>query len=341
MKKIEDIPKKAQAVVLKSYNEEQADVEVQEVEVPLPKDGEVLVKMIASPINPSDLMFTKGLYGVKKELPVVPGFEGCGVVVAAGGGFTSKFLLGKRVACGATETGGGTWANYMLTSSGYCMPIKKFVADHEAAMMIVNPMTAWGMVDEAIAGKHKAIVQTAAASALGKMVIRLGKRFSIPVINVVRREEQAQLLEQQEQAQYIVNSSSQDFEETLRDLCHKLQATIAIEAVSGELSAQIAAAMPRKSELLVYGALSREAVNIIPGDLIFQEKTLRGFWLSKWLKQKSLLQKISIAGKVQKLLGSDLSTHIQQKCSLGDISTALKTYENNMTAGKVLLQCSP
>ena len=177
-------------------------------------------------------------------------------------------------------------------------------------MMIVNPMTAWGMVDEALAGRHKAIVQTAAASALGKMVIRLGKRFSIPVINVVRREEQVKLLQEKEQAEYVVNSSSDDFDEKLRELCHKLEATIALEAVSGELSARIAAAMPRKSELLVYGALSREAVNVHPGDLIFQEKTTRGFWLSKWLKQKSLLQKISIAGKVQKLLSSDLSTDI-------------------------------
>ncbi|WP_372365982.1 zinc-binding dehydrogenase [Candidatus Uabimicrobium sp. HlEnr_7] len=340
MKKIEDIPKKAQAVILKNYSEQKPDITTEEVDVPLPKHGEVLVRMISSPINPSDLMFTKGLYGFKKELPVIPGFEGCGIVVAAGGDLTSKFLLGKRVACGATESGSGTWANYMLTSSSYCMPIKKFVKDEEAAMMIVNPMTAWGLVDQAVIGNHKAIVQTAAASALGKMIIRLGKRRSIPTINIVRRDEQVQLLQQQEKAQYVINSNDEDFCEKLQDLCHKLKATIAFDAVTGELSAQVAAAMPIKSELLVYGSLSQEPVNISSRDLIFQQKIVRGFWLSQWLKEKNLLSKIRNVGKVQKLLSNDLNTHIQEQIPLSDVAKGLELYENNMTAGKVLLKCS-
>lgn len=79
------------------------------------------------------------------------------------------------------------WAEYVVTSARSCMPLSHHVSMEQGAMMLVNPLTAWALVDVARRGRHKAIVQTAAASALGKMVVRLGRKFSIPVINVVRR----------------------------------------------------------------------------------------------------------------------------------------------------------
>jgi NADPH:quinone reductase-like Zn-dependent oxidoreductase len=114
------IPTKMRAVVLV---ESGANPSIAEIPVPQPGPGEVLVKMFASPINPSDLAFLAGGYGIKKEFPVVPGFEGSGTVVASGKGILPKLWLGKKVACAASPKYNGCWAEYMVTSAGSCVPL--------------------------------------------------------------------------------------------------------------------------------------------------------------------------------------------------------------------------
>src|SRR4051812_2507581 len=108
-----DLPFRMKAVLLKDYDAPAEALSLAHIPVPPVRRGEVLVRMAASPINPSDLIFLKGQYGITKPLPVVPGFEGSGTVVAAGGGWLARRLVGKRVACRAPSDGHGTWAEYM------------------------------------------------------------------------------------------------------------------------------------------------------------------------------------------------------------------------------------
>src|SRR5262245_65477885 len=103
---------------------------------------------------------------------------------------------------------------------------------------MINPITAWRLMHEARLGRHRAVVQTAAASALGRMIVRLGKRFSIPVINVVRRAEQVGLLRGLG-AEYIVNSSEPEFDKRLRELFHRPGASMRFERVTGMISALV------------------------------------------------------------------------------------------------------
>src|SRR6516225_7449636 len=186
------LPATMRAVQLKDYDPKPESLTVAEVPVPRPGPGEVLVKVFASPVNPSDLTFITGNYGFRKLLPATPGFEGSGTVVETGSGMMAKFMKGRRVACAVADakSTGGMWAEYIVTSAQFCGPLSKRVEMEHAATMLVNPLTAWALVDEARREGHRAAVQTAAASALGKMVIRLGQRFHLPVINVVRRAEQ-------------------------------------------------------------------------------------------------------------------------------------------------------
>lgn len=329
------------AVQLSAYDGKPESIRIAEVPVPRPGPGEVLVKVFASPINPSDLMFIQGLYGFRKPLPAVPGFEGSGTVVAGGSGLMPRFLQGKRVACAAAEPriAGGLWAEYLVTSAQLCIPLRKDVELEQAASLLVNPFTAWALMDEARRGGHRAAVQTAAASALGRMIVRLGQRLSIPVINLVRRAGQVDLLRGMG-AQHIVNSSETGYEEQLHELCHKLGATIGFDAVAGETSAIVMRAQPPHSRLLVYGGLSLAASQADPASLIFEDKHLKGFWLSGWLRSKNLLSQLRVAGQVQKLIGSDLKTDVQAKLPLQDAAQALHQYASNMTAGKVLLVAS-
>ncbi len=326
------------AVQLRAYDGKAESIAVAELPMPRPGPGQVLVRVAASPINPSDLMFIRGLYGFKKPLPAVPGFEGSGTVVEAGGGILARFLKGRRVACHAADPNipGGMWAEYVVTSARSCVPLSRRVEMEQGATMLVNPLTAWALMDEARSGRHKAVVQTAAASALGRMVVRLGQKFSIPVVNVVRRPAQVDVLREMG-AEHVLNSGDPGFDASLRDLCHRLGATMGFDAVAGEMSARVLRAQPPGSRLLVYGALSLGASQADPGSLIFEGKRLEGFWVSAWLRRRSLLGQLRITSRVQELLAQELKTELRARLPLEEVAHALEQYACNMTGGKVLL----
>jgi NADPH:quinone reductase len=326
------------AVQLKAYDGKPGSLTVVELPVPRPGPGEVLVKVFASPVNPSDLAFVTGNYGFKKALPATPGFEGSGTVVETGSGMMARFMKGRRVACAAADANSrsGMWAEYVVTSAQFCVPLSKRVEMEQGATMLVNPLSAWALVEEARRGGHRAIVQTAAASALGRMVVRLGQKVGLPVINVVRRAEQVALLHGMG-AEHVLNSSDSGFDDALRSLCDKLGASISFEAVSGEMSGRILRAQPRGSRMLIYGGLSMQGVTIDPSSLIFEEKHVQGFWLSAWLRHRNILSQLRVARQVQELLGSDLKTEIRARLPLEKAAEGLAQYAADMSAGKVLL----
>jgi NADPH:quinone reductase-like Zn-dependent oxidoreductase len=332
------IPETMRAVQLRDYDGTPGSLTVAQVPVPRPGPGQVLVKVFASPVNPSDLMFITGNYGFKKPLPATPGFEGSGTVLETGSGMMARFMKGRRVACAAADAKatGGMWAEYIVTSAQFCVPLGKEVQMEHAATMLVNPLTAWALVDEARRGRHRAAVQTAAASALGKMVIRLGQRLRLPVVNVVRRAEQVELLHGMG-AEHVLNSSEPGFDDELRKICHKLGASIGFEAVAGETSGRVLRAQPQGSRMLVYGGLSLKAVEIDPGSLIFEGKRVEGFWLSAWLRRHNLISQLRVANQVQALLGGDLKTEIRARLPLDQAAQGLARYAASMTEGKVLL----
>ncbi len=328
------IPATMRALELRSYDGGDDTLALVEKPVPRPGKDEVLVRVAASPVNPSDLMFLRGMY-VRKKLPVVPGFECSGVVVTAGGSVLSRYLLGKRVACGAPMEGDGTWAEYMVTAAGVSIPLIKSTNIEQAASLIVNPFTAWALLDGAKQHGARAVAQTAAASALGRMLVRLAARRRVPLVNIVRRAEQVELL-RSEGAVHVLDSSDADFDARLRDLCRELGVTVAFDAVAGEMTGRLLRAMPDNSRVVVYGALSQEGGAIDPRSLIFEGKQVEGFWLSRWLRSLTLPRRVLTARKVQKLLDSDLKTEIRARLPLEKAVEGLRDYAAEMTGGKVL-----
>ncbi|UCG26586.1 MAG: alcohol dehydrogenase catalytic domain-containing protein, partial [Chloroflexota bacterium] len=124
------------AVVLDSYTGVEA-LRVEQRPVPKPAGNQVLVKIAAAPINPSDLAFLEGQYAFHEPPPVVPGFEASGTVVATGGGMMGRYLDGKRVACISTGGRDGTWAEYMVASTGTALPLDDSVSLEQGAMSVV------------------------------------------------------------------------------------------------------------------------------------------------------------------------------------------------------------
>lgn len=337
-----NIPDKMKAIELSKPDEdvERAlnNLNVIEKPVPRPKSGQVLIKIAAAPCNPSDLLFLQGKYGVKKSFPTVPGWEGAGTVVANGGGLLGMWLKGKAVACAGQTDSGGTWAEYFVTDASTCAPLKQDIDMEAGATLLINPLTAVGMVEKAKFEKHKALIQTAAASQVGRMVIKLAQLEKIPTINIVYREDQVNYIRSLG-ADVVLNSESENFIAELKAESKRLGATIAFEAVGGEMTGRVLNAMPPRSTVVVYGSLSEKpSGKISPIELIFGEKKIEGFWLNQWLKQNGFWGTFNAISQVQKLiLSKDFKTPIQRRSGFQDFKEGLLAYHKNMTAGKVLL----
>jgi len=306
--------------------------EVREVDVPVPKSGEVLIKVECSPINPSNMSVLKGTYdsSTAAPLPALVGTEGSGTVVASGGGLMSWMIDGKRV--GAVAKTGGMWAEYAVVPATACIPLADDVSFESGCSCFVNPLTAIAFVEIAQSRKLKAIVHTAGASALGKMLVRFARENGISVICVVRRQEQVDTLKELG-AQYIVNSSNADWKATLAALCTEHNATLGFEAIAGSTTGEVLSAMPPNSELMVYGGLSEQACSAIsPTELIFKGKKVSGFWLTGYLNNRGMLGAKSMLNKVGKGLNSTFKTVVGSSFALEDVVLAVGS---NMSNDKV------
>lgn len=304
-----------------------------QVPVPRPGPGEVLIRMAAAAINPSDL----GFVGRAADAPTkqfVPGLEGSGTVVAAGSGLLPRLLVGRRVAF-ATPAG-GTWAEYAISPAMRCVPLRRSVSFEEAAMLIVNPLTALALVDMARRGRHPAIVNNAAASALGRMIIRLGRRYGIAVVNIVRRPEQVAAL-RAIGADYVLDSRDARFATDLRELSRRVHATLFLDAVGGAETETLMEAAPPGSTFVAYAALSGEPSRFNARTLIADDKTIAGFYLGHAAARKGLMHTLNDIVRVQRLIGSDLRTAVQRRLPLSAAQEAVDTYRLDMSAGKVLL----
>lgn len=329
------IPNSMQAVLLEQPG---GAPTVGQLPTPVPGPGQVLVRMAATPINPSDLGFLQGSYGFKKPFPVVPGFEGSGTVVAAGSGLLPHLLLGRRVACSAAA--GGAWAEYLVTPATTCFPLVTKISQEQAATLIVNPFTALAFFDIARQGMHAAIINNAAASALGRMVLRLGQQHHLPVIHIVRRPEQVELLRALG-GEYVLNNRDLDFFDRLHALAIQLKATLILDPVGGEQTQQLVAAAPAGSTVVLYGSLSGSHIEVTAQASRHGNTGVIGFFLPNWIAQENLVQIVRDGWRVQRLAATIFQTTIQKHFPLTEVHSAIDLYQANPTAGKVLLIADP
>jgi len=329
------------AVVLPAYNKNVLrallSLQVSEKEIPQPAADEVLVQLHAASCNPSDIAFIQGGYNIVKTLPAIPGFEGSGLVIEAGK--NAKDIIGKNISCFVQEDTDGTWCEYFVTKKENIIVLEEGMDLGQAACFMVNPFTAFGLLEIAEKNKSRAIIQNASGGQVAQFVRKLAAEKNIEVIDIVRKKETADLLKSQG-SRHVLYENSENFENELFEISSKLKPTTAFDAVGGELSGKIFNAMNGPSELVVYGSLSgKKLAEIGFMDLIFKEKIITGFNLISWKSQlepgvfelvSKLLQKKFISG--------ELHTQIQESVNLENVVQGLKKYIGNMSGGKVLLK---
>jgi NADPH:quinone reductase-like Zn-dependent oxidoreductase len=255
------------------------------VPVPSPKPTQLLIKVNLASINPSDVMFLKGMYGQPRQKGQPAGFEGVGTVVATGDEPLAKSFAGKRVAFATGTSGWGSWADYAVAEAAACIPLIDTVRDEDGAAMIVNPLTALAMFGIVKDEGEKAFIVTAGASQLCKLIIAVAREEGFRPIAIVRRDDQIPLLKEIGAA-HVLNSEAEDFKSSLKDIVKAEQPRILLDAMTGPLAAGIFHVMPKRSRWIVYGRLDPSTTPILePGQLIFQQKVIEGFWLPMWMRE--------------------------------------------------------
>jgi NADPH2:quinone reductase len=326
------IEEKMKAVFLKG-----GQLIVKDTEVPKPGKGEVLIKISAAPVNPSDLAGIRNAGKSFDAATFIPGLEGSGVVVAAGKGLLPRLWMGKRVACSSHYPASGTWAEYMVTGAGMCFPLNKKVSFEQGSMSLVNPLTAIEFIEIARNGKHKALINNAAASALGRMVELLGKKHGIPVVNIVRSKKNADGLKNGG-SKFVLDSSDSSFIPLLASLAKELNATLLFDSVLNEQLDQMMGALPKGSSVIIYGNLTQSGfISINPRGFIDNDIRLSGFFLGARTKENGMIRNLLNLIEVGKLMSRDMKIAIAGRYPLDSVQEAVDSYINNMSAGKVLL----
>jgi len=307
-----------------------------EVSVPEPARGEVLVKMAAAPVNPSDIArIRRGDYD---PASFIPGIEGSGMVIASGGGLLPRLLMGKRVACTSTYAESGTWAEYMVTKAGKCFPLDRRVDYRQGSMSVVNPLTALGFMEIVRKEKHKALINNAAASSLGSMIRHLGMIQKIPVINIVRSDKNMEILKSTGSL-YVLNSSSPTFTEDLHKLSHELGATIFFDSTCSPQLSSMINALPHAGSVVIYGNLTgEEFITVNPRDLIDRDIKISGFYLGHMAARNGLLKNLLNMYRVSRLMAGTMKVKINACFPLEKAGEAVGSYLADMSAGKVLLE---
>jgi NADPH2:quinone reductase len=325
------------AVIFDRFGPPAEVLQVRDAECSEPGPGQVRVRMIASPINPSDLLVVRGEYGRLPSLPATPGFEGVGIVEAVGKGLLGRLRAGKRVA--VLNGHGGNWSERVVVSARQVVPISPAVPDDQAATFFVNPASALIMTQYLFKVPANAwLLQTAAGSALGRMVIRLGKHCGFRTINVVRRRDQAEEL-LHGGADAVICSTEESLEARVKEITGGAGVRFAIDAVGGATAAAVVRSLAPGGRLLLYGTLSGEPLAIDPRTLMVADARVEGFWLSNWAGRQSALTMLGLFRRINRLLALKvLTSETAASFPLEEVRTAVKQAEAPGRSGKILLR---
>jgi NADPH:quinone reductase-like Zn-dependent oxidoreductase len=307
-------------------------LKIEDIPVPEPQAGEVLIKVSTSNINPSDIMYTRGLYGIQPELPASGGFEAAGIVEQAGA--DTHLSTGTKVVFAHT----GVWQEYVVVSEKAVIPIPNEVPDELACQLFVNPLTAYGMLEVSGIQDKQFLVLTAGASAFSKFVIQLCREKGILPIATVRHEEQKQkLLELGCHA--VINTGTESVTREIIAQTHGKGAECAFDAVGGELGMKVLNGLAAGGTMYVYGLLSLKNIPLNSGVLIFKNLTVKGFWLTTWF---SSLDANTRATAIKFLIGrfmkGEMEAPVEAVYPLKDIRSALDHFEKPGREGKILLK---
>jgi mitochondrial enoyl-[acyl-carrier protein] reductase / trans-2-enoyl-CoA reductase len=310
-----------------------ADVlRVEESARPAPSAGELLLEMLAAPINPADLNVIEGKYGELPALPAAVGNEGVGRVAALGTG-VKGFCEGDLV----LPMRHGTWTQFMLTSAEESVKLPRELDVFQAAMLSVNPASAWGLLKGFVdLQEGEWVAQNAGNSAVARCVIQIARQRGWRTLNVVRRAEVVEDLRALGADEVFLEE--QDLRKASEEVCGTARPRLALNAVGGASALNLANALADRGTIVTYGAMGRQPLKIPNGLLIFRNLEFKGFWVSRWVKRLPPVQAGEMWSSLASLsLQGKLRIPIHRVYPLRELPAAIEEAGRERRDGKVLL----
>jgi len=301
---------------------------------PTPAAGEVIVKMRAAPINPADLNQIEGKYPVRAELPATPGFEGAGIIAELGPDVTNVtsgalVILPHNV---------GTWRDAVAVKADELVVVPEGIEPLHAAMLKINPMTAWRLLHDYVdLERGDWLIQNAANSAAGRAVIQIAHELGYKTVNVVRRAEL--ISELRAEGGDVVLVDSENLRREVEDTIGGPPIRLGLNAVGGESALRLANCLAPGSTLVTYGAMSLQPLKIPNGLLIFKDLRFRGIWINKWYDNATPAQRTEAFQYLFEIAKRGLlQTKVEKGYPLSEAKTAVAHSARGQRSGKIILE---
>jgi trans-2-enoyl-CoA reductase len=323
---------KSKALVYEKFGLPGEVIEVREHPVAGPSEGEVLLRVLAAPVHPSDFGMVLGKYGQLKELPAIGGREGVAEVVQVGEGVT-ELAPGQRVVVPKEM---GSWQSHGVAKAEGLFKVPNDIPVEMAAMVTVNPPTAWRLLrDSGLAGGDW-VIQNAANSAVGLHVIEMARHLGLKTLNVVRRPELVDRL--LEHGGDVVVLEDSGYEKKVAELTGGQPVKLALNSVGGESAIRLVNALSPDGVHITFGAMQFEAVRYPTRALIFNGIQMKGFWMDKWLRSHSQPRIQIMFDKIFDLMRKGVvAPSVDSTYSITDYKTAFER-AGQPRSGKVLFR---
>jgi len=322
------------AVVYETHGNPADVLHVESQPWPTPSAGEVIVKMRAAPINPADLNQIEGKYPVRAQLPATPGFEGAGIVAEVGSNVTN-------VAVGALVIlphNVGTWRDAVAVKADELAVVPAGIEPVQAAMLKINPMTAWRLLHDYVdLARGDWLIQNAANSAAGRAVIQIARELGYKTVNVVRRSEL--IGELRAEGGDVVLVDSENLRREVEDAIGGPPIRLGLNAVGGESALRLANCLAPGSTLVTYGAMSLQPLKIPNGLLIFKDLRFRGIWINKWYDNATPAQRMEAFQRLFEMANRGLlQTKVEKTYPLSEAKTAVAHAARGQRSGKIIFE---
>src|SRR5438477_3380304 len=301
---------------------------------PEPKADEAIVEMRAAPINPADINAIEGKYPARREVPAIPGFEGAGVVVDLGGN-VSNIAKGALVILPHDI---GTWRETAAVKASELVAVPPEIEPVHAAMLKINPMTAWRLLHDYVdLARGDWLIQNAANSAAGRAVIQIAHELGYKTVNVVRR---AELIDElRGEGGDVVLVDSENLRREVEDAIGGPPVRLGWNAVGGESALRLANGLAPGSTLVTYGAMSLQPLKIPNGLLIFKDLRFRGIWINKWYDNATHAERMAAFGPIFEMAKRGrLKTKREKAYPLSEAKTAVAHAARGQRSGKIIFE---
>ncbi|MCC5835554.1 MAG: 2-enoyl thioester reductase domain-containing protein [Opitutales bacterium] len=273
--------KSSKAITYHAHGKPHEVLQLEERPLPQVRGKQAKVRLLAAVIHPSDMGMIAGSYGRLKELPAVAGREGLGEVIEVGDE-VSCVAVGDRVRFPEDE---GAWQTACVVSADKLWKIPHDIPVELAAMAFINPPTSWRLLRDGNLQEGEWVIQNAANSAVGQFVIQMARSLKLKTLNVVRNSDYIEPLKKMGADVVVLEDSG--YEKKIEELTGGQEIRLALNSVGGESANRLVKSLGFGGQHVTFGGMTGEPIRFPTRALIFQQVSLRGFWLDLWYRQNS------------------------------------------------------